>query len=115
MLALSLSMIAAGVAFGAPIPFHADASNPGADRGNIRQYAGPRRSGHGQRPQVASPDWTDRRRHGDDEGLDLSAEQIRESCRRTAIGHVNEIEAGHQFSEARPPHASAFRRRARQY
>jgi len=70
-----------------------------ADRGNIRQCAGPRRSSHGQRLHLAGPDWTNRRRHSDDEGLDLSAKQIREGRRRTAIGHVNEIEAGHQFQK----------------
>ena len=82
---LSLSTISAGVFLGAPTPIpraRLVARHEIAHGRDVRQRLRARRGGHRQRAQLAGPDVLDRRRHGGEHDLHLSAEQIGQRRRR---------------------------------
>jgi len=95
-------MIADGVSFGATSPTHWLAFEPRyelAEGRNIRQrLGGVRQSSPPSCAQAAGFDVPERRCQFGERHLDLPAGADRSTCgRRTTIGHVGQIGAGHQF------------------
>src|SRR5215831_13181286 len=88
-------------------PWHADPSpyarlvawHGVADGRDIRQLIEPSLARHGQRTQRARSDVGKRGGQNVETDLHLSTEQINDHRRRAAIGHVNQIDAGHHLEQ----------------
>src|SRR5262245_56221626 len=81
-----------------------------ADGWNVWERLQPPHRSHGERAQLARPDVFDRRRHGGEHDLHLSAEQIGECGPRAAIRYVNHTDTGQhleQFAGDMSPGAGA--------
>ena len=66
---------------------------------NVRQLFRCRRRRHAERPQLAGPDVFDRRGHGGEHDLHLSAEQVGQRGCGTAIGHVDHVYPGQHHEQ----------------
>ena len=100
---LSLSTISAGVFLGAPRPKHRACFVAGdelAHRRDVRQRFRAHRRGYRERAQRAGPDVLDRWCRVSKDDLHLPAEQIGERGRHAAIGHVQDVEAGHLLNNS---------------